>query len=121
MVLLYNMQPTDLRRLTPLLQRNGIVVRTIPKEQYAIPLNVLLGYKAPGKLLPSLGVELAEPMLVMHGFSSEQVDTVLALLRESSIRVDLKAVTTPTNLAWTSLQVYAELRRERESFLKRNG
>ena len=54
----------------------------------------------------------------MHGFSSEGVDSVLKLLRENQIRIDLKAVTTPTNLSWTALQMFAELQREREAFRK---
>ncbi|MDO4286637.1 MAG: DUF3783 domain-containing protein [Eubacteriales bacterium] len=119
-VLVYRTPDLILNRLTPLLRNHGISVRVVRKEQYTVPLNVLLGIKQPGRALPGLGIELAEPMLIMHGFSSELVDVVLKLLRENSIRIDLKAVTTPTNLAWTSLQVYAELRKERETFLNQN-
>lgn len=120
-VLLYHTPELIVKRLTPLLRDNGISVRMIRKEMYPVPLDVLLGLRQPDKLLPGLGIELAEPMLVMHGFSSAQVDAVLQLLREHSIRIDLKAVTTPTNLSWTSLQIYAELRREREAYRKQNN
>ena len=115
-VLLYHTPEGVLKRLTPLLRQQGISVRVIRKELYTVPLEMLLGLKQPDKILQNPGIELPEPMLVMHGFSSEGVDSVLKLLRENQIRIDLKAVTTPTNLSWTALQMFAELQREREAF-----
>ena len=117
-VLLYHMPEGILRRLTPLLRQQGISVRVIRKELYTVPLEMLLGLKQPDKILQNPGIELPEPMLVMHGMSSEGVDAVLKLLRENKIRIDLKAMTTPTNLSWTALQMFAELQREREAFRK---
>ena len=117
-VLLYHTPEGVLKRLTPLLRQQGISVRIIRKELYTVPLEMLLGLKQPDKILQNPGIELPEPMLVMHGFSSEGVDSVLKLLRENQIRIDLKAVTTPTNLSWTALQMFAELQREREAFRK---
>lgn len=117
-VLLYHTPEGVLKRLTPLLRQQGISVRVIRKELYTVPLEMLLGLKQPDKILQNPGIELPEPMLVMHGFSSEGVDSVLKLLRENQIRIDLKAVTTPTNLSWTALQMFAELQREREAFRK---
>ncbi|MDY4443277.1 MAG: DUF3783 domain-containing protein [Butyricicoccus sp.] len=117
-VLLYHTPEGILKRLTPLLRQQGISVRVIRKELYTVPLEMLLGLKQPDKILQNPGIELPEPMLVMHGMSSEGVDAVLKLLRENKIRIDLKAVTTPTNLSWTALQMFAELQREREAFRK---
>lgn len=117
-VLLYHTPEGVLKRLTPLLRQQGISVRVIRKELYTVPLEMLLGLKQPDKILQNPGIELPEPMLVMHGFSSEGVDSVLKLLRENQICIDLKAVTTPTNLSWTALQMFAELQREREAFRK---
>ena len=117
-VLLYHTPEGVLKRLTPLLRQQGISVRVIWKELYTVPLEMLLGLKQPDKILQNPGIELPEPMLVMHGMSSEGVDAVLKLLRENKIRIDLKAVTTPTNLSWTALQMFAELQREREAFRK---
>lgn len=117
-VLLYHTPEGVLKRLTPLLRQQGISVRVIRKELYTVPLEMLLGLKQPDKILQNPGIELPEPMLVMHGMSSEGVDAVLKLLRENKIRIDLKAVTTPTNLSWTALQMFAELQREREDFRK---
>ena len=117
-VLLYHTPEGVLKRLTPLLRQQGISVRVIRKELYTVPLEMLLGLKQPDKILQNPGIELPEPMMIMHGMSSEGVDTVLKLLRENQICIDLKAVTTPTNLSWTALQMFAELQREREAFRK---
>lgn len=117
-VLLYHTPEGILKRLTPLLRQQDISVRVIRKELYTVPLEMLLELKQPDKILQNPGIELPEPMLVMHGMSSEGVDAVLKLLRENKIRIDLKAVTTPTNLSWTALQMFAELQREREAFRK---
>ena len=117
-VLLYHTPEGILKRLTPLLRQQGISVRVIRKELYTVPLEMLLGLKQPDKILQNPGIELPEPMMIMHGMSSEGVDTVLKLLRENQICIDLKAVTTPTNLSWTALQMFAELQREREAFRK---
>lgn len=53
----------------------------------------------------------------MHGLPDDMVDAVLAQLKAAKISIDLKAITTPTNLEWNAMQMYAELRRERENFL----
>lgn len=117
-VLLYHTPENVVKQLTPLLHQIGIMVRVIRKELYTVPLEFLLGVKQPDKILQNPGIELPEPMMVMHGFTSEGVDTVLKLLREHQIRMDLKAVTTPDNLSWTALQLFAELQKERETFRK---
>lgn len=120
-VLLYQVPELVANRLKQPLREEGISVRMVPEQMYTVTLDVLLGLRQPGKTMPNCGISLAEPMLVMHGFSSEKVDTVLQILREHHVRIDLKAVTTPTNLTWTSLQIYAELRREREAFSQQHN
>lgn len=117
-ILLYQIPERAAKQLTELLRPHGIFVRIIQKAQYTVSLEGLLGLKSSANLLPNPGIELPEPMMVMHGVSSEGIDMVLKLLRENNIRVDLKAVTTPTNLSWTALQIFAELQREREAFRK---
>lgn len=117
-VLLYQTPEHITKRLTQLLQRHGIAVEMIQKEQYTVSLEVLLGLRHPVHTLPNPGIELPEPMMVMHGLSSHDIDTVLKLLKENHIQIDLKAVTTPTNLSWTALQIFAELQQERDAFRK---
>ncbi len=116
-VLLFQVSPSIEKQLMQQLRPHGISVRAVSQEAYTTPIGVLLGLRKAQRVLPPLGFAFAEPMLLMHGLSDDMIDTVLAELRAANIRIDLKAITTPTNLAWNAMQIYAELRKERESFL----
>lgn len=116
-VLLFQVSPSIEKQLMQRLRPHGISVRAVSQEAYTTPIGVLLGLRKAQRVLPPLGFAFVEPMLLMHGLSDSMVDTVLAELRAANIRIDLKAITTPTNLAWNAMQIYAELRKERESFL----
>lgn len=116
-VLLFQVSPSIEKQLMQRLRPHGISVRAVSQEAYTTPIGVLLGLRKAQRVLPPLGFAFAEPMLLMHGLSDRMVDTVLAELRAANVRIDLKAITTPTNLAWNAMQIYAELRKERESFL----
>lgn len=115
-VFLFHVPLKTEKQVAQLLRPYGISVRTISREQYTVPLGVLLGLRKAGRMLPLLGLEFAEPMLLMHGLPDDMVDAVLAQLKAAKISIDLKAITTPTNLEWNAMQMYAELRREREKF-----
>lgn len=115
-VVLFHVPPKTQKQVAQLLRPYDISVRTVSREQYTVPLGVLLGLRKAGHVLPSLGFEFAEPMLLMHGLPDDMVDAVLAQLKAAKISIDLKAITTPTNLEWNAMQMYAELRREREKF-----
>lgn len=114
-MLVYALPQDRQRRLTDVMRQLQIVVAPVPSTQYAQPLQAVIaekmGYSAAG--FP--WSEFAEPMLVMSGLESEDIDEVLAALKRNQIRIDLKAIVTPTNQSWTSLQLYGELCREREA------
>jgi hypothetical protein len=58
-----------------------------------------------------------EEMLLMAGFRNDQMDALLAGLRESGLApVPLNAVLTPFNAAWDSVKLHDELIREARSF-----
>lgn len=116
-VLLFQVPAKTEKQLAQRLRPHGISVRAVSQEAYTTPIGVLLGLRKAERVLPPLGFAFAEPMLLMHGLSDSMVDTVLAELRAAGIRIDLKAITTPTNLTWNAMQIYAELRKEREAFL----
>lgn len=115
-ILLFQVPLKTEKQLAQRLKPHGISVRAVSQEAYTTPIGVLLGLRKAQRVLPPLGFAFAEPMLLMHGLSDSMVDTVLAELRAANIRIDLKAITTPTNLAWNAMQIYAELRKEREAF-----
>lgn len=57
---------------------------------------------------------IPEPLLVLCGFSSSQLDRLLASLRKAGVPQScLKAVLTPSNAGWTFSALYQELCRER--------
>lgn len=64
---------------------------------------------------PTPGGPIPEPLLVLCGFSSAQLDSLLAALRKAGVPQGcLKAVLTPSNANWTLAALYQELCRERE-------
>ena len=79
-VFLFHVPLKTEKQVAQLLRPYGISVRTISREQYTVPLGVLLGLRKAGRMLPSLGLEFAEPMLLMHGLPDDMVDAVLAQL-----------------------------------------
>lgn len=57
--------------------------------------------------------QAAESLLVMCGLSDKRMDKLLFELRHSNIRLDYKAVPTPTNRSWNISRLFFDLRREK--------
>lgn len=126
-VLAYHIR--ELSLLTAALTAAGFEVIGVSEEQYALPIESLIRGDAPacrGFLLragadsgnAALGAVIREPMLILHGFSDNELDAALDIIRRSGVKVGLKAVTTPTNIKWSSAAVYLHLCAERDAFLK---
>ena len=113
-MLIYALPEDRQRHLADVMRELQIVVIPVPTTQYAQPLQTVIAEET-GHDKAFLWPEFTEPMLVMAGLESEDIDAVLAALKHNQIRIDLKAVVTPTNESWTSLQLYGELYREREA------
>ncbi len=98
-----------IRLLCMKLKIRAVAVRP---EQYSLPLGVLAGLTE-GSEPPYAGPELPDEMLLLVDFSQEQMDALLSGFRRDQIPpVAYKAVLTPTNLTWNSLQLFQQLRRE---------
>ncbi|MGN0298041.1 MAG: DUF3783 domain-containing protein [Lachnospiraceae bacterium] len=119
-VLLYNLPEDKKNYIIGLLLKLNINSAQVQREIYNFPLEVILGKKNAEGLKAYEGAELREPMMIMHGLTPDQVDLVLKNFRANNINIGLKAVTTPTNLKWTSLQMYMMLQRERAQIVKMN-
>lgn len=117
-VLLYNLSNTEkgkqIKRLLILL---GITIKEISKEQYFQSIGSLAGIKGFEKNEEIYNEEgFLDEMLVMHKFTSQRIDVILKGFRKAGIeKVDLKAVVTPTNASWNSLELYEEIKKEHES------
>lgn len=117
-VLLYNLTNTEKgRKIKKLLIPLGISIKEISKEQYLQPIGSLVGVKGYEKNNFEYTEEgFFEEMLVLHKFTSSRIDLVLKGFKKAGIeKVDLKAVVTPTNVAWNSLELYEEIKKEHES------
>ena len=62
-----------------------------------------------------------ESLMVFCDVSEKHFNRALALLRSRTVRVDYKAVLTPTNKEWNVLRLYAELAREKAEYERMKG
>ena len=89
----------------------GIAVTEVAPYQLLQPVGVLAGCGGePAQLY--FGRSPQEPVLVMAGFSSVQLDGLLAALRGAGVSIPLKAVLTEHNRNWSLLALMEELQRE---------
>lgn len=118
-VLLYNF--TDKKRalmvrqaLLPL----GIRLKPVQREEYLKPIGALVspGTAKDSQDKPYDGPGFTDEMLLMAGFTSGRIDTLIQALRRWGVgKIDYKAVLTDTNRDWDSLKLYEEIRKEHEA------
>ena len=91
----------------------GAVVISVRKEEYNRTFRSLLGMGGGRSEPPGYdGPGIPEPVLVMYSFTDGELERLLASMRERHISIPLKAMITRTNINWTPLRLYRELRRE---------
>ena len=121
-VLLFHFAPDErtihiIRYLTV----NGIRVKNVSAAEESETIGFLFslpGYESSGKR--SLSAAVREEMLVMMGFDQSMLEDFLRFFREKGIRrVELKAMLTPTNAAWSGGELYRHMTLEREALRKR--
>ena len=60
-------------------------------------------------------MDFSDEMAIMAGFFSAQIDAFIYALRKKGVgRIDYKAVLTPYNMKWDSVQLYEEIKKEHE-------
>lgn len=116
-VLLYNFANTQKgRKIKFVLIRMGIRIKNIDKKDYLQPVGALAGVPNITADQPDYDKDgFTEEMLVMNNFTERQLDEMLARFRKEGIpKVELKAVITPSNCTWNSLELYEEIKKEHE-------
>ena len=94
----------------------GIKIRSVRKEDYLQPVGALSGIADISRTDAVYdGEGFDGEMLVICGLTDPQMDQMLAYFRREGIRIPLKAVLTPTNMHWNSLELHDELVREHEA------
>ncbi len=106
--LFYNFSEERMRKAKFALLPLKIRTKAVSKTDYNQPLGYLVGIKGiePASA-ESDGGDFDEEMIVMHNFNSRTVDSLIRALNKCGVgRVPLKAVITPTNKDWNSVQLY---------------
>lgn len=106
--LFYNFSEERMRKAKFALLPLKIRTKAVSKTDYNQPLGYLAGIK---EIEPAEtefdGNGFDEEMIVMHNFTSKTVDGLIRALNKCGVgRVPLKAVITPTNKDWNSVQLY---------------
>lgn len=124
-VLYYTPENTaNVTKLKGVLVRMGIRIKNVAPEQMMEPIGGLLGMpgfkdtydgceEQEGTVLKC--PEVTEQVLIMHNFSGSRLDELLVNLRKAGVpKIDLKAVVTESNAAWTFYKLYEEIKEEHE-------
>lgn len=116
-VLVYNFTEKErVEKLRRALLPMKVKVRNVKKEEFLMPVGYLAGVREIGeKGEVYRGEGFQDEMLVMAGFTSARVDEFLAMMRKQGVgKVSYKAILTPTNQYWNSLELYEEIKKEHE-------
>ena len=116
-IITFNLNEARLSRLRFLCMKLGVVVRPVPAEAWGQPISALCGLSAPGEIVQAEA--FPEEMLVFCHMDNTLVNRFLTTCRQMRFApVALKAILTPTNAAWTPVQLCAELRQERAAVMQ---
>ena len=101
--------------LKSILVRMGARIRNVAPDAVGQTVGFLLGRKGfDVREQPETPV-LAEPVLVMDGFTDKRLEILLREMRQHGVSGPYKAVVTETNLGWLFHQLYEELAAEHEA------
>lgn len=115
-VLLYNFNGERKKQLTKALLPLGFRLKAVAKEDYLKPVGFLAGVKdVEDNGAVFAGEEFQGEMMLMAGFTSARIDTLIGALRKNGVgRINYKAVLTETNKNWDSVSLFQELKKEHE-------
>lgn len=123
-ILIFDPDPQAAELLGRSLAGMGYSAEVVDKKRYGQPLGVLAGENLMG-FPTGLNTPPKVPVLVLCHMDEQEVDAVLAALRQMALGKDIfKAILTPTNRFWTISVLAAELEKERammETYRKEKG
>ena len=127
LLLTYNLKPGTAAGLMEICRDLGIRVREVRRGEYALPIGALAGIPVAG--IPAARASDAAPvaafddeMLVMCHMLSNELDAFLQAMRDGGLpRIALKAVLTPANVVWNSVDLRDELAREHIAMRRNSG
>lgn len=113
-ILAYNFTPERLQALKLICMMLRTQLRAVAREELLQPVGYLAGLSEVASVSEVYsGDEGQEEMLLMCGFSRQDLDRLLAAIKKGKLRqVALKAMLTSTNCTWSGLQLLQELSQE---------
>ena len=116
-LLLFNIQDREKRTAVRLMSlRLGFAVRDILPEEQNLKISELLSGGKPSELNRS---PFSDEMMIMSGFSSQDMHALVDGMRENGCPVRLKCVVTETNQSWTAVRLHKALAAEDQAMRKR--
>lgn len=120
MVLLYNLNNEKGGKIRRMCLPLGLRTRLVEPAEYGLTLSQLVEGQTPET--PWAGECFSEELLLLVNCPGPLLDRFLQGFRRNKIPpVGLKAVLTPTNSGWTSLELREELAKEREAIRQGQG
>ncbi|MCH5297524.1 MAG: DUF3783 domain-containing protein [Ruminococcus sp.] len=119
--LFYNFSEERMRKARFALLPLKIKTKIVSKSEYNQPLGYIAGIKGIEPVETEFdGTGFDEEMIVMHNFTSKTVDILIKALNKCGVgRVPLKAVITPTNKDWNSVQLFEAVKADFEEMSKK--
>lgn len=121
--LFYNFSEERMRKAKLALLPLKIRTKSVGKSEFNQPLGFLAGIKGiePSKT-EFYGEDFDEEMIVMHNFTSKSIDNLIRALNKCGVgRVPLKAVITPTNKDWNSVQLFKAVKADSDEMTRKNS
>ena len=101
--------------LKSILVQMGARIKNVAPEAVGQTVGCLLGRKGFDARENPEARTLAEPMLVLDGFTDKRLEILLREMKKHGVSVPYKAIVTETNIGWIFHQLYEELAREHEA------
>lgn len=121
-VLLYNFSGERLQKVKTAVMLARAGVKVVEKESYGKRLGSLLGAEGYGSDDADGIEDFNDEMLVMSGFDRDDIDRLIIALRKTGAgRVALKAVVTPTNINWSSSELFRAVKADHEEMQRSKG
>ena len=116
-LLCYNLSGGKMQKIRLAAMRLKIRVRPVEKDEYAQTVAALCGLEEKTDAA-YVGAGFEDEMLVMANFPAGMMNAFLGLFRRMGIApVALKAMLTPTNAAWDSEKLHAEIAGEHQAMM----
>ncbi len=118
MILSCHLAGEKLNKLKFVCMKCGILLKPVSADDERQPIGALCGISEPIES-PAEAAPLSREMIVFCHMDNAQVNRFLTTARQLRLApIDLKAVLTPTNAAWTAQQLQQELAEERAAVMQ---